>query len=248
MTVRKFQLSLCQYMLLKVSMTFLSVLNAVGQPANQSESSAVIAVFLCVPRWNGHTGCPCSALIYHWCYANIAGHGYSAVDHTGLRHCSGRGWVFGLKGWPAPPPTHSTVVKDCWLKHEFRKATRHTRWFIRLFHWLCVCLFFLNIVFFILLAVWIYGDNDKIVTAMSWIHCYLWEHKNELMLLLPLVYYKKQSCVVLVLTSTQVCRQNIFCRHISLKSWLTSWITCTVYTCFTVEGKRTLPYMADTLL
>lgn len=90
---------------------------------------------------------PCLALIYHWCYANIAGHGYSAVDHTGLRHCSGRGWVCGLKGWPAPPPTHSTVVKGCWLKHEFRKATRHTRWFIRLLHWLCVCLFFLNIVF-----------------------------------------------------------------------------------------------------
>lgn len=128
-------------------MTFLSVLNAVGQPANQSESPAVIAVFLCVPRWNRHTGCPCLALIYHWCYANIAGHGYSAVDHTGLRHCSGRGWVCGLKGWPAPPPTHSTVVKGCWLKHEFRKATRHTRWFIRLLHWLCVCLFFLNIVF-----------------------------------------------------------------------------------------------------
>lgn len=171
-------------------MTFLSVLNAVGQPANQSESPAVIAVFLCVPHWNGHTGCPCLALIYHWCYANTAGHGYSAVDHTGLRHCTGRGWVCGLKGWSAPSPTHSTVVKGCWLKHEFRKATRHTRWFIRLFHWLCVCLFFLNIVFS---YYFLFGFMVTIIKYLLLCHEFTatynrWEHKNELMLLIQLVY------------------------------------------------------------
>ena len=43
-----------------------------------------------------HSGCPSLALIYHWYCSNTAGHGDSAVDHSGLRPCPDRGWVDGL--------------------------------------------------------------------------------------------------------------------------------------------------------
>jgi len=75
--------------------------------SNQSESSAVPAVFWHV-LWPLHSRCSSLALIYHWYCTNTAEYRDPAVDHAGFRLCADRGWVDGLKGWPASILTRCT--------------------------------------------------------------------------------------------------------------------------------------------
>lgn len=83
--------------------------------------------------WPRRSGRPSLALIHHWYCTNTAGHGDSAVDHSRFRHCTGRGWVGGLKEWPSSIFTHNIPFKM--LQREAR-IQRHTH-SIKLLHQLC---------------------------------------------------------------------------------------------------------------